>query len=291
MAYHFSFADNEVYSATDVNNITKRLVTSGIEDPFTDGVPYHMSDMNALGTLLYTSGVVPETILTLKVTANDETVFIHPGVAFFSDGAVIEVEDGGHTLKRIPDVKNYVYLKNDLVNKNVCFPVCSTEEPTGDFVLLAEISESGEVTDKRVYARGKLPGYASGALQTLKITERFSPQSLTETIQKTYDIGNNNYRYLFVWTKESLSSDHYAALGIYDFSDGSYASFSGNRINENDVSFHSFMATHNLLLYQNNGAYAEAMVSLLNGTLTLDVTYRAQHESHKNSFAVTMYLV
>lgn len=290
MAYHFSFTDNESYSATDVNNITKRLVTQGIADPFTDGVPYNVSDINEAGTLFYTSGVVPETVATLKVTVDGETVFIHPGLAFFEDGAVIEITEGGHTLTKISGAVNYVYLKNDLVNANACFPVCSVDAPTGIFVPLAEISEDGTVTDKRTYAKGKLPGYASGAFHTMQITQDFSPQNLYETIQKSYDIGNNNYRYLFVLTPKNHGSDQYISSGVYDFSDGTYVSFSGNQIQE-DASYHCFMRTNCLGLYQNNGARAEATVAFVNGVLTLNVQYRANHASHIAPFTVAMYLV
>ena len=290
MAYHFSFADNEVYSATDVNNITKRLVTQGIEDPFTDGVPYNLSDINEAGTLVYTSGVVPETVSTLKVTLDEETVFIHSGMAFFEDGAVIEIEEGGHTLTRISGAVNYVYLKNDLVNANACYPVCSTETPTGNFVMLAEISEDGVVTDKRAYATGKLPGYASSALHTMQITANFSPSSLSETFQRSFDIGNNNYRYLFVLTPKNHGSDQYISSGVYDFTDGSYVSFTGNQFQQ-EYSYHCYMSTNVLQIYRNNGSHAEATVTFSDGTLTLDVQYRAEHASHFDPFTVLMYLV
>ena len=69
---------------------------------------------------------MPETVSALKVvSAGDGKVFINPGTAFFADGAVIEVEAGGHELDIVSGVKNYVYLKNDLVASNTCCPVCS----------------------------------------------------------------------------------------------------------------------------------------------------------------------
>ena len=115
MSYKFSFADNMVYSASDINEITKRLVTSGIEDSFTDGVAYNVSRFNEAGKLLYTSGVVPENCFTLKVIkASDTEVLINPGLAFFNDGATIEIEAGGEILPFVSGSKNYVYLKNDL---------------------------------------------------------------------------------------------------------------------------------------------------------------------------------
>ncbi len=287
MAYHFSFADNEVYSAKDVNNITKRLVTKGVADIFEDGKPYNLSQMNQMGALVYTSGVVPETISTLKVTVDGETVLIHPGMAFFEDGAVIEIEKDGHILSRIPGVINYVYLKNDLVNTNACLPVCSIDAPTGDFVQLAEISEDGVVTDKRTYAMGKLGGYQSNAERPMIITQNFSPQNLSETFQKTYDIGNNTYRYLFARMKGTQS---YQTLGVYDFSDGSYVSFAGNKTD--DISpYNCIMSTNSLLIYLHNHASAETSVELTDGVLKLDVKYQASLESYLDPFTVEMCLI
>ena len=59
MSYSFSFCDNAVYSAADVNKITSRLVTSGIEDPFTDGVPYNLSAFNDALSLSSSSFLPP----------------------------------------------------------------------------------------------------------------------------------------------------------------------------------------------------------------------------------------
>ncbi|MBQ3181751.1 MAG: hypothetical protein IJB50_03230, partial [Clostridia bacterium] len=140
MSYKFTFADNEVYTATDVNNITKRLVTAGVEDSFSDGVAYNVSKFNeATGKLLYTSGTVPESCNSLKVEkSSDSEILINPGCAFFKDGAVIEIEAGGETLPYVSGSKNYVYLQNDLTNTNKCYPACSVDLPTGDYVMLAE---------------------------------------------------------------------------------------------------------------------------------------------------------
>ena len=142
MSYKYSFADNEIYSADDVNKITKRLVSSGIEDSFADGVAYNVSKFNEAGKLLHTSGVVPESCLTLKVThLGENTVLINPGIAFFDDGSVIEINDGGEELTYTEGVVNYVYLKNNLESANISYPCCTPDEPEGDYVLLATIDE------------------------------------------------------------------------------------------------------------------------------------------------------
>jgi len=223
MSYKFTFADNEVYTATDVNNITKRLVTAGVEDSFSDGVAYNVSKFNeATGKLLYTSGTVPESCNSLKVEkSSDSEILINPGYAFFSDGAVIEIDAGGEMLSFVSGSKNYVYLKNDLINTNRCYPVCSVEEPVGDFVLLAEIDENGEITDKRTYAKGKLPGYQSFAGNVLRIQDTI--QVTENSNSKTFDIGNNNFEYILVYVERDAQT--LPCLGIYDIKNKTYLGF------------------------------------------------------------------
>lgn len=262
MSYKFGFADNETYNAADVNKITSRLVTSGVSDPFENGEPYNLSQFNTAGALVYTSGAVPETVSTLKVvSASDGKVRINPGTAFFADGSTIEVEAGGHELEFVPGVKNYVYLKNDLVASNTSYPVCSESEPAGDFVLLAEISEAGEITDKRVYAKGKLPGYGSNALYTMEIADGLNMKH-GETITKTYDVGSNTYRFLMSINMNAGRE----LLGVHSFSDSKYLSYFG-------IGTGSRGGTTELTLYKGAIDRATATVSLLSGVLTVNVHY------------------
>ena len=232
MSYKYSFADNEMYGATDINEITKRLVTAGVEDSFLDGVAYNVSRFNEAGKLLYTSGVVPETCLTLKVVSNGEgKILINQGKAFFDDGAVIEIEAGGEALTYVTGTKNYVYLKNDLLNTNMCYPCCTTDEPTGIYVLLAEINEIGVITDRRKFARGKLPGYQSvaGNVMHLKETIDITVENSTSNfyISKSFDIGPNNFEYILAYREqEDGSKTQWPCLGIYDIKKNGYRSYS-----------------------------------------------------------------
>ena len=195
------------------------------------------------------------------VSASDGKVLINPGTAFFADGSTIEVEAGGHELEFVPGVKNYVYLKNDLVASNTSYPVCSESEPTGDFVPLAEISEAGEITDKRVYAKGKLPGYGSNALYTMEIADGLNMKH-GETITKTYDVGSNTYRFLMSINMNAGRE----LLGVHSFSDSKYLSYFG-------IGTGSRGGTTELTLYKGAIDRATATVSLLSGVLTVNVHY------------------
>lgn len=280
MSYKYWFADNESYSAQDLNKMVSRLVTSGVKDPFEDGVPYNLSAVNSAGAILYTAGAVPETVNTLKVVSSGgNNVFINPGTAFFSDGAVMEVEAGGHVLAITPGAKNYVYLKNDLVSSNTCYPACTTDEPTGIHVMLAEVSEIGEITDRRVYAKGKLPGYASNALYTMKIEDSVDMKD-GETITKTYDVGENSYRFLMSVNFASA----YALLGVYDIESGIYLSYFG-------IGQGARGGTSDLVLYKGNVDRASATVQLLGGTLTLNIEYTSDGSSENAKYVpFTLYL-
>ena len=227
MAYNYSFADYEIYSAEDLNAITKWLVTSGIEDLFENGTAYNVSQFNEQGKLLYTSGIVPETCMTFKVVPDGEgKVLINPGKAFFDDGAVIEVEAGGESLSYVTEAKNYVYLKNDLLNSNVCYPCCTTDEPTGDYVLLAEIDETGVISDKRTYAKGRLPGYQSVAGEIMNIKDKIQivfSSSTSGSGSKTFDIGNNNFSKIFSVTWPDRTNE-YGTVSVYNMETGKYLS-------------------------------------------------------------------
>ncbi|MBQ3118164.1 MAG: hypothetical protein IJC10_00165 [Clostridia bacterium] len=282
MAYKYSFADNEIYGANDINAITKRLVTSGVEDSFTDGVAYNASRFNDAGKLLYTSGAVPESYLSLKVEdAGDGKILINPGKAFFDDGAVIEIEAGGETLSYVSGSKNYVYLKNDLINTNRCYPCCTVAEPEGDYVLLAEISEYGAITDKRTYAKGKLPGYQSVAENVMRIQGSISVTSTGSgyyTGSRTFDIGNNTFEYILTYVKRAdggVSGQTLPCLGIYDIKESSYLSFYCNNINNSSGElYNASVCVHSLYIrdYPNSN-YSTAYItfSMDDGKLTVEL--------------------
>lgn len=270
MSYKFSFADNEIYSSTDVNEITKRLVTSGIEDSFTDGVAYNVSRFNDAGSQLYTAGVVPEDCLTLKVSkAEDGKILINPGLAFFDDGAVIEIEAGGEMLSYISGSKNYVFLKNDLRDKNICYPCCTLDAPEGDYVLLAEINEQGIISDKRNYAKGKLPGYQSNANSVLHLNETITATLKTNNSafgREEFDIGANNFNYILIVNFESDTS-YNDILSIYRISDGSIIGFC-NYNDDNDARY----STEKLFSrYTSSGLKEYVGLSFADGILSVNL--------------------
>lgn len=220
MSYKYSFSDNAEYGASDVNGLVSRLVSSGVADVFSNGVAYNASALNGIVQAVYTAGVVPDNVDTLKVTKqSDGVVTIAPGLAFFADGSTIEVT-AAETLAYETGVKNYVYLKQDLAAQNRNYPVCASGAPTGDYVLLAEIAADGTVTDKRTYAKGKVPGYQSNA-NVCMVVER-APSSESSF---SVDMSTNNYSRVFCICKQTSHGTVSAGqMGVYSLTDGSYFS-------------------------------------------------------------------
>lgn len=162
MGYKFSFADDTLYSAEDINNITKRLVSKGVADSFADGVAYNVTQLNNITKTLGNKGVVPEDNTTLKVVKTDDgNIKIMPGSAFMESGAVFTCDSDGYVFAEMPTGDNYVYIEDNEA-LNAIRPVMSSSLPVSyDYVLLALVSYDGKITDKRTYAKGKLPGYMS----------------------------------------------------------------------------------------------------------------------------------
>lgn len=267
MSYSYSFVSNNVYGAESINEITKRLVTKGVEDIFEDGVPYNFSHVNTISKNISTLGVIPESNTSLKVidngkTDDEYTLTISEGTAFFEDGSTITVYDGGETIPYIRGQKNYVYLHRDLnLNKNM--PKVTLTEPEGDFVPLAEISPDGTVIDKRIFAKGKLPGYMSDFNNAKKIEV---------TLDEGYgeiDLGGTNHKNItiFAWEPHVRNREDYEILAY-----GSMAFLSDGKLVWNisvDSSRFSLNLSEDYVLFKYNsgGSAIWSYISVRDGIL------------------------
>jgi len=91
--------------------------------------------------------------------------------------------------------------------------------------MLGEISETGVLTDKRKYAKGKLPGYQSDYALSMKFG--FTGNLIRHiSTTKTYDIGTNNYTKL----RCELANPDYNSwvAGYYDLVTGAYGGGGGS---------------------------------------------------------------
>lgn len=225
MGYTYSFVDDASYSAADVNNITKRLVTSGVEDDFSDGVPYNAGRLNIISNKLTTEGVVPEDNTSLKVeVTEDKKIKINSGTAFMESGASFTADEKGITLDYSTVNDNYVYIEEN-TTLNEIRPVVSDSLPLGySYVLLATVTKKGVVTDERKFAKGKLPGYMSDFNTPKRVTVSINGAGVYEI-----DMGRSDYNFVLITEDyDDLTTSAYDSVGIWNKFDGEYISSTGN---------------------------------------------------------------
>lgn len=191
MGYTYTFFDNQTIGSDDLNKLTKRFVTSGIADIFSDGLPYNLTKLNEVICSNVTEGVVPETDTSLKVYVSEENAVISTGSAFFPDGSVIDVDAEGITVPFAPNTTNYIYLVSD-TTANKVYPLCSEKTESGNVILLAVINPDGSVTDKRTYAKGKIPSaYASNYSIPYHTFLKWTCDEINAKTEKTITLPHN----------------------------------------------------------------------------------------------------
>lgn len=147
------FLYNETVTAQNLNDIAKdlglALYTEFPKDPPQSAV----SALNQITADLTAAGILSEGNC-MKVYRGDTAVSVSSGVCVFENGAKARISDM-ESVGIIPGCANYIYLKNNTQSNRITLE-CSAEEPkTGDFVMLAVISEDGEVFDRRKFSRSK----------------------------------------------------------------------------------------------------------------------------------------
>lgn len=187
MGYSFSFADNEIYGAEDINAAISRLTTSGVTICPTDG--NLIAAMNAVTGEVTSAGVSFDSYCC-KVTVKNDKINISPGTVFFDDGVSMVIDEDGTELELQKEA--YVYLYED-VHKNSCYPCVSSELPENKYVLLAYINKYGAVQDKRTYATSKLAQNSPVVPNKFSVTLRFGYVISDETPAAQIDVGYSNF--------------------------------------------------------------------------------------------------
>ncbi len=195
MGYTFSFADNETYGTDDINAAFGRLIQSGVG--FYSGNTNLIAGMNETTADYLESGVNLDGCQA-ELLAEDGTVKIHPGWAFFQDGSTITIDAAGVTLPYASGSPNYIYLLRDPA-RNMAEPVISTEAGSGDFVPIAQISAGGVLTDTRKFAVSKIAPNAANVYLERGIPDITLTSSMDTTVPiATFDAGGAWFRYILV---------------------------------------------------------------------------------------------
>ena len=200
-----SFLDGESYSAADLNEITSRIVTNGVADRFSDGVPDNVSHLNNLITDVVGAGVVPADDTSLKIVMNSGDYYIRPGVGFFGNGITVEVISA-EQITPIQGEKTYVSFVCNTINNTVDINVSTSAPSTTDenIIILGEIDAQGNITDRRKYATGKIVGYQNNfnSLKKQTITHAINGYTNVDVIQT---LPTKDLKFLVIQTTFSLS--------------------------------------------------------------------------------------
>lgn len=192
MAYRCSFLDNEVYSAGDVNNVFACLTSGGVT--FSDS-GNTLSDLDSALAQTVSAGVMADGT-SCKVVRDGEGYKISTGACFMNDGSVIIFDEDGHNIDVTPGILNYVYINRNSATNSIDIMV--TPYPGGsDSVPLAQIDESGDITDKRQYAKSKVMLGVGNTLKNFQLEFNNCTFDGSETM--TLDIGDGSFSYIIIW--------------------------------------------------------------------------------------------
>lgn len=146
------FLYNQEVTAEDLNNIAVDL---GLSDYsyFTENSPYAVSALNQITMDLTGKGILQIGNMCKVTTAENSAVVLN-GVCVFETGAKTRIS-GTKSVSLIPGSTNYIYFLNDHSNNRISLVSSLSEPVSGDYVMLAEISSDGTVTDRREYSISK----------------------------------------------------------------------------------------------------------------------------------------
>lgn len=249
MSIKYGFFDNQLIGVDELKDITKGIQSNGIS---IDKNQMAVSDLNQFYEKVFTTGVVPDTDASLKVSASGTTITVSPGTAYFDNGTFITL-DAQEDLIRISGSINYVYAVSDR-EKGEAHIELFTEEKSNDdekgmyYVPLAEIATDGAVTDKRVYATSSLaavpPANASGNYfsETITLAEEHQKEGETRTLR--INANPAYYKYL-----ELFDGNTFVRIDISDFNTTVDYMVAGRKTNSED--YFNYLAN---VLYKNVSA-------------------------------------
>lgn len=195
MGYKCSFMDNQIYSAQDINERFSMMFTSGVSLGESGNV---LADLNGITEEIVTSGVLPD---ACRIEKTDSGYKISAGTAIMEDGSAISFDAEGYEFSAESGVYSYVYLvRNE--PQNTIDIVVSQVLPEGEYVPLGEITQDGNVLDRRKYANLKINSYQSDTLRNFEKSFSYADSYAGET----YDLENGNFSYVIIWSGKYYST-------------------------------------------------------------------------------------
>ncbi len=216
MGYKYSFLDNETYGTDDINAMVARVTTSGVSI-YPEGKSM-IDAMNSVTSELIGSGVGYGSG-SCYVSEEDGMLKVNSGVAFFDDGVTVEVDDEGIIMEK--QTGKYLYFYRD-INQNTCDVRLAEELPPDNYVLLCYINDSGEIVDKRHYAKLKVAPNAVRNYPTYEFGVVYGMYTPETEVLATIHVGYSDF------SKIVFRSDYQSfnrISGMAEFGDDGYTPY------------------------------------------------------------------
>ena len=201
-----------VYSAADINQITKNITGGGIA-PFVSDSTYSTTELNSLTQAIVQSGT---SLDGLKVTYNaeEQTINIAQGICFFDNGASMSVDSEGVSLPYTAANITYVYAKYDEALNTCDFYADTTAPPASDasvgiyVVKLATVGADGVVEDLRTLSKIKVASDAPHTTETVHVSIKKSEIAAVAAgeLVKSYQLKSASYSVLSYYISWQFNS-------------------------------------------------------------------------------------
>ena len=185
------FLDNQEITAEDLNNIAIDLGSADFSH-FQNGVPTAVSELNRITADLVSPGVLLKDN-RCAVGVVDNKITVDTGVIVFNNGAKKRITEM-QTLDLIEGTTNYVYAMNDVENNIIKLENSSVKPVDGDYILLARISTTLEVSE---------------AAETCKANVLLTVDNSIKKIEYNEDWPHNSRRLVCSLTKDEFDSIKY----------------------------------------------------------------------------------
>lgn len=223
MGFTYQFEDDALYGAADVNGIVANFTSAGVGS---------YSDLNGIVGALTNAGVENKAD-SCRATVSGSQIKILPGVAYFSDGSSVTVDENGVLLEKLP----YIYMKKD-PDTGAGRPVSSETAPSAADVPLAEY-RAGGLKDKRSFAKSKIAGYGGNVYERVIHHKHWNSAS-SDTLVATFDLKhecgmiclfddaeNVGDKRLLAWGKLEENSNLFKYWGVFQPEDAAPAVYYG----------------------------------------------------------------
>ncbi len=218
MGYKCKFLDNEVYAAQDVNEMFAYLTSGGVTFSDSGAVT---ADLNSAVASAVSAGAAGYE--ACRVVSEDGIYKVSAGVCFMYDGSAIEIDSEGEVITPIAGTASYVYIKRNISQNSIDIVVASSAGGE-DSVPLAEIDVSGNISDKRIFARSKVPLGVPRSLRDFSQQIMFTNYA---TPEYTIDVGAD-FTHFILW---NIDEKYYAyASNLIELADDGNASINVSQI-------------------------------------------------------------